>query len=47
MIDNMQDFAMWFLETLPVFLMSEPICYLMALAILLWVVVVVKRIISL
>lgn len=37
----MQDFVMWFIRQLPVFLMSEPICYFVGVLFLLFVVRVI------
>lgn len=42
----MKDFTFWFLEQLPVFLMSEPMCYFVGFAFLMVVISVFKDIIS-
>ena len=33
-MSDVQDFVMWFLDSLPDFLMSEPICYFWGFALL-------------
>lgn len=42
----MRQFSLWFLEELPGFLMSEPMCYFVGLAFLIVVINVVHDIIS-
>ena len=37
-VDNMQAFALWLLEEIPNFLLSEPICYFVGIAILFLVI---------
>ena len=34
----MKSFALWFLEEMPVFLMREPICYFVGMALLLFAI---------
>lgn len=43
----MKDFTLWFIEQLPTFLMSEPICYFVGFAMLFVVVSLVRQIINL
>lgn len=43
-MSEMIEFCELLLTNLPTFLMSEPICYFVALSILLWVVVLISRI---
>ena len=45
-MDNMQAFALWLLEEIPNFLLSEPICYFVGIAILLLVVKLLGSIIK-
>lgn len=42
----MKSFVLWFLEQLPAFLMSEPICYFVGFAFLFVVISIFKDIIS-
>lgn len=42
---EMQLFALWWLEELPAFLMSEPICYFIGFAFLIVVVRIIREII--
>lgn len=35
---NMQSFTLWFLENIPDFLLSEPICYFVAIAFMLLII---------
>ena len=44
---NMQTFVTWFLEQLPAFLLSEPICYFVGFAFLFVAIRVIKEIIRL
>ena len=41
---NMQAFVLWFLESLPAFLMSEPMCYFVGFAFLIVTVRVIRDI---
>lgn len=44
-MDNMKTFVLWFLEQLPSFLMSEPMCYFVGFAFLIVTVRVIRDII--
>lgn len=46
-MSNMQTFILWFLEQLPAFLLSEPICYFVGFAFLFVAIRVIKSIIRL
>lgn len=46
-MNNMMTFSLWWLEQLPDFLMSEPMCYFIGLFFLGFVVVIFRRIIGL
>lgn len=46
-MNQMKDFAFWFLDQLPAFLMSEPMCYFVGLFFLGFIVVIFRRIIGL
>lgn len=37
-MDNVKTFTLWFLEQIPAFLMSEPMCYFMGFAFLIVVI---------
>lgn len=42
----MKNFVLWFLTELPDFLMSEPVCYFVALAILVFVVDCISQLLN-
>lgn len=42
----MKDFALWFLEEIPAFLMREPVCYFVAFALLVFAIDCVVRLIN-
>lgn len=44
-MDNMQTFVLWFLEQLPSFLLSEPMCYFIGFAFLIVTIRVIRDII--
>ena len=44
-MDNMKTFVLWFLEQLPSFLLSEPMCYFVGFAFLIVMVRVIRDII--
>lgn len=44
-MDNMKTFVLWFLEQLPSFLLSEPMCYLVGFAFLIVTVRIIRDII--
>lgn len=44
-MDNMKTFVLWFLEQLPSFLLSEPMCYFVGFAFLIVTVRVIRDII--
>lgn len=46
LIADVQTFSLWFLEQVPDFLMSEPICYFVGLALGIVVLNLIHRIIS-
>lgn len=45
-MQEMMDFAMWWLSELPAFLMAEPVCYLVGFAFLFVTVSLFQRIIN-
>lgn len=44
-MDNMKSFVLWFLEQLPSFLLSEPMCYFVGFAFLIVTIRVIRDII--
>jgi hypothetical protein len=44
-VDNMKTFVIWFLEQLPSFLLSEPMCYFVGFAFLIVTIRVIRDII--
>lgn len=44
-MDNMKTFVLWFLEQLPSFLLSEPMCYFVGFAFLIVTVRVIRDIV--
>lgn len=44
-MDNMKTFVLWFLEQLPSFLLSEPMCYFVGFAFLIVTIRVIRDII--
>lgn len=46
-MEAMKSFCVWFLEKLPEFLMSEPICYFVGFAMVFMVIAVIHKIINL
>lgn len=44
-MDNMKTFVLWFLEKLPSFLLSEPMCYFVGFAFLIVTIRIVRDII--
>mgnify|MGYP004515145143 CR=1 FL=1 len=44
-MDNMKTFVLWFLEQLPSFLLSEPMCYFVGFAFLIVTVRIIRDII--
>lgn len=41
-MDNMKTFVLWFLEQLPSFLLSEPLCYFVGFAFLIVTIRVIR-----
>ena len=46
-MDNMKTFVLWFLEQLPSFLLSEPMCYFVGFAFLIVTIRVIRDVIRL
>lgn len=46
-MDNMKTFVLWFLEQLPSFLLSEPMCYFVGFAFLIVTIRVIRGVIRL
>ena len=44
-MDNMKTFVLWFLEQLPSFLLSEPMCYFVGFAFLVVTIRIIRDII--
>ena len=44
-MDNMKTFVLWFLEQLPSFLLSEPMCYFVGFAFLIVTIRVIRDIV--
>jgi hypothetical protein len=44
-VDNMKTFVLWFLEQLPSFLLSEPMCYFVGFAFLIVTIRVIRDVI--
>jgi hypothetical protein len=44
-VDNMKTFVLWFLEQLPSFLLSEPMCYFVGFAFLVVTIRIIRDII--
>lgn len=44
-MDNMKTFVLWFLEQLPSFLLSEPMCYFVGFAFLIVTVRIIRDVV--
>jgi hypothetical protein len=44
-VDNMKTFVLWFLEQLPSFLLSEPMCYFVGFAFLIVTIRIIRDVI--
>lgn len=44
-MDNMKSFVLWFLEQLPSFLLSEPMCYFVGFAFLIVTIRIIRDVI--
>mgnify|MGYP005913111697 FL=1 len=44
-MDNMKTFVLWFLEQLPSFLLSEPMCYFVGFAFLIVTIRIIRDVI--
>jgi hypothetical protein len=44
-VDNMKTFVLWFLEQLPSFLLSEPMCYFVGFAFLIVTIRIIRVVI--
>lgn len=41
MFETVKAYTIWMLNNLPTFLMAEPICYFIGIAILLWIIKII------